>query len=262
MIELSVRRVWLLFLAVAALCAPLIVAGSFSDARILPGLPVAALMVVPIGAAACLFAYLQGGRRGVGTLLARLGDFRRTSPWTWHLVSALLMPGVLLLEYAVMTAAGLELPAARPAWSELPLLLVLFLASAALEELAWTGLALEPLQRRYGPLAAALVIGTVWALLHLVPYAQVQGVRWAVGQALFSVAFRVVLVWLYDATGRSLFATVLCHASYNVAWQLFPDRGSAYDPWIAAAIVGVVALVVTATPGSIMRGRPAAEGVR
>lgn len=257
MVVLTVRRTWLFFLTIAAFCAPLIFAGSFTDARILPGLPVAALMVVPIGAAACLFAYLDSRWHGVGSLLGRLGDFRRTSPPAWHLVSALLMPGVLWLEYASMTAAGRNVPPVRVVWSEIPLLIVLFLVSAALEEIAWTGLALEPLRMRYGPLTAALIIGLVWASLHAIPYAQVQSSQWAVGQSVFSVAFRILLVWLYIAAGDSLFATVLCHASYNVAWQLFPDHGSAYDPWIAAGIVGALALVLILAPGSIMQpGRP------
>jgi uncharacterized protein len=95
-------------------------------------------------------------------------------------------------------------------------------------------------------LRAALVIGVVWALWHVIPFAQAHpSAIWVLGQCLFTVAFRVVLVWLYNNAGRSTFATIVCHATYNVAWQLFPNQGSGYNPWIVAAITGFVGIVVT-----------------
>jgi hypothetical protein len=37
---------------------------------------------------------------------------------------------------------------------------------------------------------------------------------------------------------------------YNLAWQLFPNRGSHYNPWIVAAIAALVALIVTLVWGA------------
>jgi len=34
---------------------------------------------------------------------------------------------------------------------------------------------------------------------------------WIFGQCLFAVAFRIVLVWLYNVRGASLFASAVCH---------------------------------------------------
>jgi membrane protease YdiL (CAAX protease family) len=127
----------------------------------------------------------------------------------------------------------------------------LFFAAAVGEELAWTATVLDPLQSRVGALPAALILGVVLALWHVVPFAEAHpSASWVLGQCLFTVAFRVVLVWLCNNTGRSLFAVVVSHAMYNVAWQLFPNRGSNYDPWIVAEITGLVALVVTLAWGS------------
>jgi uncharacterized protein len=161
------------------------------------------------------------------------------------------MPGVLLASYAVMQIADLPMPQPGVPWLLAPVLFLLFFVAAVGEELAWTATVLDPLQSRVGALPAALIIGVVWALWHVIPFFQVHpSASWVVGQCLFTVAFRVLLVWLYNNTGRSVFAVVVAHAMYNVAWQLFPNRGSHYNPWIVAAITALVALIVTLVSGA------------
>jgi membrane protease YdiL (CAAX protease family) len=163
----------------------------------------------------------------------------------------LLMPAVLVASYVVMRVAHLPLPVPEVPWTLAPVLFLVFFVTAAGEELAWSATVLDPLQSRLGALRAALVIGVIWAVWHVVPFAQGHpSVAWVSGQLLFTVAFRVVLVWLYNNTSHSVFATIVAHATYNVAWQLFPNRGSAYDPWIVAAITVLVAFVVTLASGA------------
>jgi hypothetical protein len=58
------------------------------------------------------------------------------------------------------------------------------------------------------------------------------------------VSQRVIIVWLYNNTGKSVFATALSHAMMNLTWQLFPVNGSFYDPRITGLIVTVVAFIV------------------
>lgn len=242
----DVSRTWMFFLAVFAFSLPILLLGTLTRAHLLPGLPVSALMVLAIAAVTCIFAYHSGGFSQLRALLASAVDIRRTRPWTWHLVATFLMPAVLLIAYSVMKFAHFTLPTPRIAWGEAPFLLALFFAGAVCEEIAWTGTALEPLQKRYGALGAALIIGICWALLHVIPYVQEHpALSWVVGQCLFSVAFRVILVWLYNAMGHSVFGAALCHASYNTAWQLFPNHGSAYNPIVAAIITGLIAMGVT-----------------
>jgi len=247
----NVSRILTFFLIIFVLSVPLQLLGLLTTVQLLPGLPLSALVFLVIALVACLFAYRSGGFSGLGALLARIGDFRRTRPWTWHLVNALLMPAVLLSEYAIMKAAHAPLHAPQIAWLDTPALLVAFFFAAACEEIAWSGTALDPLQERYGALVAALFIGVFWAALHVIPYAQGHpSVVWVAGQCAFSVMFRVVLVWIYNVTGRSVFAAIVCHASYNTAWQLFPNHGSAYNPWLASGLTGLVALGVILAFGS------------
>jgi hypothetical protein len=56
---------------------------------------------------------------------------------------------------------------------------------------------------------------------------------------------RVLIVWVYNNAGKSVFAATLFHASSNVSWQLFPNQGSHWDPRIGATTVLVAAAAVT-----------------
>lgn len=248
----------MLFLAIFVLSVPLLVLGSLSNARLLPGLPLSALMFVCTAAVAFWVAYRTGGWLGMRALLGRVFDADRKKPWTWYLVSVLVLPTVLVIAYVIMRVAHMPLPVPEVAWLQAPLLFALFFVGAAGEEVAWSATLLEPLQAHYGALAASLSIGVVGAAWHVIPFAQVHpSVAWVFGQCLFTVAFRVVIAWIYNVSGRSLFAAVLCHTAYNTAWQLFPNQTSGYNPWIAAALTWVAVVGVVAVYGArTLSGRP------
>ncbi len=53
-----------------------------------------------------------------------------------------------------------------------------------------------------------------------------RSVVWIAWWCLGTVALRVVMVWLYNSTGKSVFAAALFHAVSNVCWQLYPIQGS------------------------------------
>jgi len=244
-------RPWAVFLAIFVLSVPLLLLGSLSSARLMPGLPLSALMFVCTAAVAFWAAYRTAGRAGMRELLGRVFDARRAKPWTWHLMSALVFPSLFLLEYEIMLAARMPLPSPQVPWLEAPVLFALFFVAAVGEEVAWSATLLEPLRARCGALGAGLVIGVFAAAWHVIPFSQVHpSISWILGQCLFIVAFRIVIAWIYIASGHSLFAAVVCHASYNTAWQLFPNQASGYDPWIAAALTWVVAGAIVAIFGA------------
>jgi hypothetical protein len=90
-------------------------------------------------------------------------------------------------------------------------------------------------------------MGSVWGLWHVVGwYFQAHHtLTWTAGQFLSTVALRVIIVWLYINTGRSVLAAALFHDMMNVSEFLFPNYGSHYDPVITGAITAIVAAVVT-----------------
>jgi len=65
---------WVLFLAIYVLSVPLLVLGSLTNARLMPGLPLSALMFVSTAAVAFWVAYRTGGRAGLRALLGRVFD--------------------------------------------------------------------------------------------------------------------------------------------------------------------------------------------
>ena len=85
-------------------------------------------------------------------------------------------------------------------------------------------------------------MGAVWGIWHAVPYLQAERpAAWIAWQCLGSVASRVLLVWIYVNTGRSVFAVILFHATINLSVFLFPNYGSHYDPFIVCLIVTFMA---------------------
>lgn len=69
---------------------------------------------------------------------------------------------------------------------------------------------------------------------------------WIAWWSLGTVAIRVLIVWLYNNTGRSVFAASLFHATTNVSTITF---ASYYDPRITGSILALVAAIVAVAWG-------------
>lgn len=134
----------------------------------------------------------------------------------------------------------------------------------ALEEPGWRGYAQEGLQRRLPVVVAGLVIGVFWALWHLPlffiegTYQQGLGVGTAAfwGFNLAIIAGSPLYAWLYNASGRVVFAAALYHGLGNIARELVPDAS-----WVAeVGVEAAMALVVTVAAWRWMRARRPAAG--
>ncbi len=209
-------------------------------------LPVGALVTfVPVAAAAVL-SYQQSGKRGVQELLKKIFDFQKIRNTIWYLPALLLQPLIYFLSYLTMRLAGLPLP--NPI--SIPLLLapaffLMFFIGDAGEELGWSGAAIDPLQNRWGAFKASLILGVVWAAWHVIPFIQTGNPpMWIVWKSLSVVAIRVLIVWVYNNTGRSVFAAILIHDMTNVSEFLFPNYGSHYDPFVGGLITWLAVAVI------------------
>ena len=235
---------------VFALSAPLWLLGAMIHVQLLPGLPLGALGAVCPLLAAMLLVHHESHRAGVVALLKRALDFKRIPTVAWYIPTLLLMPTVSLAVYGLMRLGGSPLPAPQFSVVATLLLSLAFFAGALGEELGWSGYAIDPLQQRWDALPASLVLGLVSALWHIVPLLQAQRpLAWIAWWCLYAVAARVLIVWLYNHTGKSVFAVALLHTMLNLSWALFPVQGSFFDPRLAGLVMSFAAVVVVVAWG-------------
>ncbi len=248
------------FLLVFALSTPLWLIGAVTPLQLLPGLPVSSLMAFCPLIAASILVYIADKTPGVTELLKRSFDYGRIRPKVWYVPIVVLMPGIALLAYGLMCL--LQLPLPTPQFSVLSALSMFFafFIAALGEEVGWTGYAIDPMQSRWNALQASFLLGLVWAIWHIVPFVQAdRSPIWILWQCLTLVTSRILLVWLYNNTNKSVFAVALCHTMINISWQLFPNQGSHYDPRITGLVTAFAAVIVILVwgPRTLARNRHA-----
>ena len=206
-------------------------------------LPISALAFLNPLIAAIILSYHHDGFGGVKRLLNKAFDRKKIENKIWYLPALLMLPLIYLLSYAIMRWTSLPLP--NPI--QFPVVLVpvffgVFFIGAACEELGWSGYAIDPLQDRWGALKAAMLLGVIWGLLHLIGDLQAgHTASWILWQRLYSIALRILIVWIYNNTGKSVFAAILVHTMDNVSAFLFPNYGSHYNPLLNSIITWILA---------------------
>lgn len=208
-------------------------------------LPISALSFVNPLIAAAILSYRQDRFEGIKELVQKTFDFGQIRNKTWYVPILFLVPFIYFLAYWVMRLAGMPLPEPEISYALIPFFFLLYFVTATGEELGWSGYALDPMQQRWGALAASIMIGVVWQVWHIIPHLQQSHpFDWIMWQSLYSVALRILMVWIYNNTGRSVFATIVVHAMDNVSWSLFPNYGSHHNPFMTAIVGYLVVFIV------------------
>ncbi len=205
-----------------------------------------ALAFIPMVAALAL-VYRSLGWTGAKNLLKRPFDYKRIKQKSWYIFILLFFPLLMLLEYGLLAFTGAALPNLLQLSILLaPALFFVFFAAGIGEELGWTGYALDPLQSRWNALAAAVFLGVVSAAFHFVPLIiDGHAPAWIAWHMAHMIPYRVLLVWIYNCTSRSMFAVVAFHSASNigeVVWPFYNAEG--YDPFITTALLTAAALAV------------------
>ncbi|HLY31291.1 MAG TPA: type II CAAX endopeptidase family protein [Ktedonobacterales bacterium] len=242
------------FVLIFALSLPFWLIGALAEhfSLELPfNLPVSALMFVCPSIAAFLLVYREEKLGGIGRLLKSVFDVKRIKHKIWYAPVMLLMPVIMALSYGVMLLLGRPLPKPSIPWSTAPILFVVFFLAAAGEEIGWMGYAIDPLQDRWSAFQSGMILGMVWAIWHVVPDMQAHHtLTWIAWQFFFTVMARVLIVWLYNNTGKSALSAILFHTMINVSYALFPNNGSQYDPTIVGTLTATAVVIVTFFWGS------------
>jgi uncharacterized protein len=236
---------WIFFALVFALSLPLWIIGEVTG-QVLPlGLPFGALMAFNPLIAAALLVYLHRGRAGVHELLRKSVDPRHITA-RWLAIAIFLMPIILVSELGFLRIAGAAIPDPGFSASTTLLLCAIFVVAAIGEEAGWQGYAAVLLQKQYTALTSSLILGLVWAVWHVVPFLQAdRTASWIWWQCLTMLPARVIIVWLCNNSGRSLFIAVIFHTMMNLSEYLFPINGSHYDPFSTFMILAAIAAIIT-----------------
>jgi uncharacterized protein len=173
-----------------------------------------------IAGAGILVIAIAYGRVGLHDLRSRM--FRWRVGVRWYSVALLTVPLVWTAILGVFSLTSKAfLPAIITAEDKASLLvaglvggLVVGLVASFFEELGWTGFATAELSKRHGLLATGLIVGLPWMALHVPIYAQFPSgvVPPALNVAaiiFWMLAYRVLMVWVYDRTQSVLMAALM-----------------------------------------------------
>jgi len=235
------------FVLVFILTIPFLILGTFVDlTKMIPiKLPISAFIFLCPISAAIILTKKEGKENGLKSLLKRIIDYQKIRNRYWLIPAFLLLPALMLLSYLIMKWLDYPLPIPNLQFVDAAIFLVIFFIGAIGEEVGWTGFVTDPLQDRFGVLKGALILGIFWAIFHIIPYSQAhRAPMWIFWQCMMTIALRIIMVWLYNKTGKSLLAVIICHTTLNVSFFLFPNNGSHYDPFIFATLIIVTSVAI------------------
>ncbi len=244
----SNKSLFKFLLLVFVFSIPFLILGALADdlTKFLPiKLPISSLMAFCPLLAAIILVYTEGKPGGVKELLKQAFDHKKIKEKKWYLPIIFLMPGIILMSYWFMQMAGESLPKPQISILSAFIFFFIFFIGAIGEEVGWMGYAIDPLQNKWGALKASIILGFVWAIWHIIPYNQAhQTPIWILWQCIGTVFLRVIMVWIYNNTDKSVFATVLFHVMINVSMFMFPNYGSHYNPFVGAIFIILTVVII------------------
>ncbi|HSG43280.1 MAG TPA: CPBP family intramembrane glutamic endopeptidase [Anaerolineales bacterium] len=211
------------------------------------------------GIAGIILVYREFGKEGRRDYWHRVFDFRRIS-FKWYALILLLFPSMHLISIAANSWMGgippqfefIKEAIAMPIG--IPVVVILYLLQAGLEELGWRGYMLDRLQVIWKPLTASLVLGIFHAFWHL-PMFWVVGTnqsRWLnVPDFTLFIAFvlasSIYTTWCYNENRRSILAAALLHTMGNLSLDTFMLSGGGENIFNMVFVLGAVIVAIAWT---------------
>ncbi len=244
------------FLLVFALSIPFWTLGALAAgwANILPAkLPISALMTFCPLLAATILVYRERRIQGIKELFKLSFDLKKIKDPKWYIPVVFLMPAIALLSNWYRNMTWTIIPEPQTSLLSISGLFMMFFIGAMGEELGWSGYIIDPLQSRNGAFKASLILGFVWAIWHIIPYYQMhQTLGWILWQCIATVCLRIIMVWLFNNTGKSVFAMVVFHAMINLSPFLIPNNRPYFGTFIFAVLLMLTVTIVIYVWGSKM----------
>jgi membrane protease YdiL (CAAX protease family) len=221
--------------------------------------------------AGLLMTGIVDGRQGFRNLGARLRSWRVGAGW--YAIAILLAPVLILAQLMILSIfSPAFLPGIFTVEDKVPRLIANLTAAVITgicEEVGWTGFVTPRLRQRCSGLTTGLIIGGLWGLWHVLPLAVLPSLAYSAplspaGYIAFRtlttllgalVAFRVIMVWVYDNT-QSLLVLVLMHISLTAITMLAtPENLSGTTNFIMDAVGLTVMWIVAGIVAAASRRR-------
>ena len=231
-------------------------------------------MLLGPGLVSILLTGLVDGRAGLRAFRSRLLKWRVGA--RWYAVALLTAPLVFAAVYIPLSLISPEfLPRIVTASNKTSVLLMgvaVGLAAGIFEELGWTGFAIPRMRLHYKVLTTGLVVGVLWAAWHLLQGYYASGVTsgklslalWLVDAVIGTlagqlVAYRVLMVWVYEHT-ESLLLAMLMHASLSAFTFIFFDPAAGMANLVSAytstALLWIVVVAVAVANHGYLSRQP------
>ena len=236
------------FLLVFALSTPFWILGFIGPdtTKIIPiSLPISALMTFCPMIAAAILVYKKQKMQSIKQLLKQVFDFKKINNKKWYLAIVLLLPIIALLSYWYVKFTGALLILPPLSLLSICIFFIVYFIGAIGEEVGWSGYIINPMQNKYGALKASIILGIFWAAWHIIPYYQAhQTTGWIAWQCIGTVFLRIIMVWLFNNAGKSVFAMIFFHTMINISPYLIPKYGAHYNPYIFCMLLLIVVTII------------------
>ena len=224
---------------------------------------------------AFLVAAAKDGKAGARELLRRCLRWRVGVRWyllaLFGLLAITLLGAIPFLGVSPLESLARNWPLLFTVF--LPGVLVPFVLVNLWEETAWTGFMQHTIQEGRGPLLASVMVAPFFALIHMpgffvagfisdekTPLSEFPAVLLQVGiLAVFAVFIRVLIMWLYNGSGRSVLVVGLFHSAFNmtngqkITPELLHLPGGLASLIPAVAVMVIAVLLVVFTRGRLAR---------
>jgi membrane protease YdiL (CAAX protease family) len=213
----------------------------------MPGLPFWLAAVWGPSLAAIIIKAIKGE---LGMFLKSAFSLNSINPWWLISLSPLVIAGLILV-WEGIHGTPINWHAFKLEYLAPLLLMNLFLGPLG-EELGWRGFFGPLLEKRFGIIGAAFVVGFVWAIWHG-PLWFVDSPQREIPFLVFSanvVCFSVIMASLYRLGGESLVPIILFHLFINVASglvsivQVYDNHGLFYERMLLVYAVIAVAFLI------------------
>lgn len=206
------------------------------------GLPPSALMIVVPFITARVLISGERGEDAARLWINTTWDVLKVPRPRWLAVAVVLPAAIVFGGYLAGAAFGSAPVGPAPATlGQMLLIFAAYWVGAVIEELGWTAYATRPLQARHGVFVAGVILGTVWALWHVVPYfTQGRDGGWVASQVLLTIGMRVLMGYLFRLTAGTTTPAVFFHASLNAVIHYLPGQIEAYQPGWSALFTWIV----------------------